>query len=193
MSVTDRAPGDVVTAAMFNTKLEAPIQASEVAAAAITSPKLDTGAVTAAKIARQPCCVVRRTSDQTGIVTATSTVITWETADVNTDNNWVVGTPSRVTINTAGIYLIRAHCWMEASSTGFRQLDIVKNGTTPIGTEFKPTYGASLQTQLTTQALLALAANDYLEAYVYHTQGSNLKLGTAAFESPLMSVYRMCS
>lgn len=193
MSVTTKAPGDIVTATIFNTKLEAPIQTDEVDTGSITSPKLATGAVTALKIARQPICQVKRTNDSTALVSSATTVITWESAAINSDNMWVIGSPTKITINTAGIYVMRITGAFEAIASGIRQLKIRVNNLTDIWLAQNATLGTGFATVIDGGTIYPLSANDYVEAYAFEDSGSNVKLVAVTDWAPVFTVYRAFS
>ena len=132
MTVTTRAPGDLVTAAIFNGKLEAPIVTAELNDLAVTSPKLAASAVTAAKIARQPVIQLKRTTDQAALGSGSDVLVAWESAAINSDNMWVIGTPGLVTIQTAGLYLCLLDLAFTANANGVRRAALYLSDTTPI-------------------------------------------------------------
>lgn len=55
--------------------------------------------------AKKPAVVLRVTGTH-AVATGTDTAAIWDVADVNNDSMWVVGTPTQVTIQTAGTYKI---------------------------------------------------------------------------------------
>ena len=63
-----------------------------------------------------PMCVVSRSS---GLTYSTSGVaITWNSEDVDTDSMYTSGTPTTITINTAGVYIVNLVIHFSATSVG---------------------------------------------------------------------------
>lgn len=193
MAVSTYPAGTKVTAAMFNAKLEAEIETSELADLAVTSPKLASGAVTAAKLARQPTGQVKRTTNQTGIVTGTNTAVSWETAAINSDNMYSAGAPTRLTIQTAGLYLVRGAVSFEATATGIRRAFIRVNNVAIIALEQRDTLGASFTTIVNVGTFYVFSASDYIELVVFHDRGSDLSLMAASDYAPVLTATRLCS
>lgn len=132
MTVTTRSAGDLLTAAIFNTKLEAPIVASEIGADAVTTAKILDGNVTAAKLANSAVTPpklatlpnVHLTNNAgTSIANATATDLTWNTERQDTDTmHSTVTNPERITFTTAGLYQVRASVLFAANATGLREI-----------------------------------------------------------------------
>lgn len=128
-----------------------------------------------------PACQVKRTSNLTSYVA--DAAITWQAANYDTespsDPMWSSGTnPERVTIRTAGIYMVVYKGYLTATATlSAVQPSIRKNGTqiTDIGAYFVST--ASLWSLSQT---LSLAVGDYLTASVFISGGSAYAIGGTA-------------
>jgi hypothetical protein len=119
-------------------------------------------------------CVVIDTGTQS-INNTTDTTLTWasETLDTNTmhDNST---NNSRITIKTAGKYLVNAQITFDTSATGRRVVKIQKNGSDYDGNVMDGgNFGASYTYIVNTQ-ILDLAVNDYLTVVVYQSSGGAL-------------------
>jgi hypothetical protein len=83
---------------------------------------------------QRPCVIVRQTTGQS-IPNTTDTLVTFNVADVNTDNMWVAGSPTVITIQHAGIYWIftqaRWGAYGPATLTTVGSPSILVNGTNP--------------------------------------------------------------
>lgn len=94
----------------------------------------------------------------------------------DTGGHWSGANPTRLTCVYPGTYVIIAALGFVANGTGFRQGSLRVNNTTWIGTMAVPAVSTRLGTQFVVASLYALAAGDYLEAYVYQTSGGALDL-----------------
>jgi hypothetical protein len=96
------------------------------------------------------------------------------------DNVTTSGTPavySRITFNTAGIYVLNYKLQFTAGCANLVELMVQKNNTTRIIDHGFGTGGTSSTFQVS--GTYAFAANDYIVAQVYHTNGSTLTLSNA--------------
>ena len=134
----------------------------------------------------QPRVRVGKSADQ-AIANSTSTVVSWnqESFDVgglhdNSTNN------SRLTIpaDEAGVYMVGVSIPWDASTTGYRQADLKKNGTTAeLSIVATNTTGAVFTVQSIVYPLQTLVATDYLEIEVVQNSSGSLdiKATRAAF------------
>jgi len=91
----------------------------------------------------------------------------------DTDNIWVLTSPTRLTCRTAGLYHITGHVGFAANNNGWRQIEVVLNALTswgPQGGPPKTTYW----TILTTTTQLYLQIGDYIELQVFQDSGGAL-------------------
>lgn len=190
MTVTTRNAGDLLTAAIFNTKLEAPIATAEIGSGAITAPLIADGSVTAAKLASQPAARVYHSVNQS-IANATYTALAFNSERFDTDamhdpttNN------SRLTAKTAGKYLVLGHFAYSANSTGFRFAALRVNGGSYYA-EITYSAQAGTQTEVLVVTLLDLALNDYVELIAYQSSGGSLNVETIGNTSPEFSLVRV--
>lgn len=136
-------------------------------------------------------CRAHRTTDQS-IPTATWTSIIFDAVQHDTgDDNWVVGTPTRVTAQRAGSYLISAYAQWDASGAGGRRLMRLRlNGATNIANiEWQPEATNDLAGMLVATDY-ELSASDYLEVQVYQNTGGPLNID-AALIYPCLTLTRL--
>jgi len=143
-------------------------------------------------LAAPPSVRVRRNADQTGIVTATDTVVLFTDEDHDTDTmHSTVTDTGRLTAPTAGKYRISGAVAFDVNATGSRILKLRKNGTTVYDADEKPA-SASFFPYTRIATTVALAAGDYVELVVYQTSGGNTDLkfinGVPHFEMEWVSL-----
>lgn len=127
-------------------------------------------------------CIAIRSTDQTGIVTVTDTVVSFTgTDELDTDAfHDPASNASRITIPSgkAGKYQLSAYVIWDSDQTGQRRLGFSKNGTGLGGgtNVLGSTAGGIGYAQQTTTMTLALAVGDYVEVLVQHNSASNRTL-----------------
>jgi hypothetical protein len=123
-------------------------------------------------------CTAVRTTDQTGIVTATDTPIALNgTDELDTDafhdpasNNTRITIPSGLD----GKYIFYGNLIWDTNATGIRQAQIRKNGTTAISVEASLAVTGTLYSyNMVVTPPIALSAADYMELVGYQTSGAN--------------------
>ena len=124
-----------------------------------------------------PMCVVRRTSDQSPYTSYGD--IDWQSTLVDTDGMWANVAASRITIQTAGMYLVNVHVYMTGAATitsGEVQVAVNGGGVMASGV---PAYNTgALMCEMS--GILALSVNDYLIARQGVTGGSAYVIKGAA-------------
>lgn len=123
-------------------------------------------------------CLATRTTDQTGVVTATDTVVAFNAADISDSDAFhdTVTNNSRITIPTGldGKYHFSAYViWDSASATGFRRVSLRKNGTTLFAQQSMAGSSTFYEMQTVSIGPITMAATDYMEVVVHHTSGAN--------------------
>ena len=108
------------------------------------------------------------------ITTGTWTAINFNGENIDTNSfHDTVTNNSRITIpaGLGGYYLVTWQQRWDPSGTGNRSADLYKNGTTQITQEMtaSSTYASNARS-----AIISLAAGDYIQMYVRHTNGSDL-------------------
>jgi hypothetical protein len=94
---------------------------------------------------------------------------------------------SRITIATAGVYVISANVTWAPNTAGARELNIRKNGTTVIARVVQPGDPTVNTTDQSVTTTAKLAAGDFIEVVVRQNAGVALNLLTAPEFSPELS------
>lgn len=117
-------------------------------------------------------CRVYRATDQT-IANNTDVRISYSNERWDTDSMWDVSDPTKVYINTAGVYNITSQVlWKTTSTNGVRISAILINN--QIYAAYDSKAGSTPYQNITT--MYNLSADDYVEILVYQTSGGNLDL-----------------
>lgn len=127
-----------------------------------------------------PACSIKETTAQS---TTTGTPVALTSDEENFDNDSMHSTSSltsRITVQTAGRYLVSGTVLFDANATGARQAYVKVNGTTDydLGLLPAPSSGSMI---LTGVRAIVCAASDYLELYVSQTSGGNLNVTMREF------------
>ena len=145
-----------------------------------------TAGIARSKLAETPSCsavIAAATSITDSLFT---TVGMTDTDEWDNDNMHDTATnPSRITIRTAGRYIIQGYGQWAASATGARFFDIRKNAGTQGALRIQSTVQnlpASTIFQNIT-GLVDCAVNDYLELYIYQNSGGALNFSTVAVKA----------
>jgi hypothetical protein len=139
-----------------------------------------------------PACRIRHSADQ-NLTTGVWLASLFDTEDFDNDNmHSTVANIDRITINTAGIYLVGGHACIESNATNsFRWLQIYKNGAVELLQVNEWSQGAALHTWMHTDGILQLAAGDYLQFRAVQTSGSTLKLYSVTDRTPMFYAVRL--
>ena len=121
-----------------------------------------------------PMCQAQRASNQT-ITSASSTAIamTGDVFDTDTMHDPTTNN-TRITCNTAGVYLFTGTIQFDANSSGVRYLQLWLNGTTDIADVGSTSTSATNLTKLSIAFPWQMAVNDYMEMRAYQTSGGGL-------------------
>lgn len=116
----------------------------------------------------------------------------WHTAPVDTDGMWSDSAPTRLTIATAGYYLIQARYVWGNYAGGYRGLWLrVNSGGNPVAGVLldadlvQPVVGSNTVVRMLTARLFA--AGDHLELFSYQTSG-NPQNSTFGLTGPTLAV-----
>lgn len=137
---------------------------------------------------KQPCARVRRSADQSIASGGEAKVLTFNTEDYDTDSIHDNGAPSRLTCQTAGLYLIIGQAEWQSNASGHRSLIIRLNGTTPIAISKDIAAGPNGQVVMTTWLL---NVGDYVELTAYQDSGTNLNVIGNKAHSPVLAMCRI--
>lgn len=142
----------------------------------------------AASSAITAACRVYRTTNQT-LTTGVSAPISFDAERFDTDAmHDGLSNTSRITIKTAGKYLIGASLTFDASAVGDRQLLLRLNGLTLLSNSREP--GAA-NAAITANIVYDLAVNDYIEALAVQYSGGNLDVLTSGNFTPEFWAHRL--
>jgi hypothetical protein len=148
------------------------------AGSVLTAAQLNVAGTAINNLVLPPSCQIRRTTNQTGY---TSTAITWSSAAFDTDGMWSAGSPTILTIQTTGLYLVTLTGLTEATASLNRVLvTINKNGTSCFSQE---AFGTTTQAYFSVSSTLSLVATDTLSAVVNYGGGSAYIIDGAATET----------
>lgn len=109
------------------------------------------------------------------VLNDTPTAIPFTTEEIDTAGFWVIGTPTRLTIPQAGMYLMGAENTWGANTTGVRELQFRLNGTTVLDhTQHLTTSVGELH--VTSTYLWPFIVGDYIEIMVRQTTGISFNM-----------------
>jgi hypothetical protein len=120
-----------------------------------------------------PACIVTRSTAQTGIVTATPTVITFDTEAFDNASMFTTSLPTEITITRAGNYTVSAYAGIESNATGYRRLLIEQNGgSNYVVIDERPAVNGDA-THMTIGTFLSCQVNDKLKLFIEQSSGGN--------------------
>jgi hypothetical protein len=94
---------------------------------------------------------------------------------------------SRLTVTTPGIYLVTGNVTWLNNTSGARELNIRKNGTTIIARVVQPADPTINTTDQVVTTLVQLAAGDFVELVARHNAGVGLTIASGAEFTPEFS------
>lgn len=134
-------------------------------------------------------CKLYRTAAQT-IPDATTTTLIFDDEIYDTDEmHSTITNPERITIKTAGIYLITLFGYFVSNAVGSRRAYIYSNGF--IIHQYRKTADLNERTFINLAVLDQLAVNAYLTARVYQDSGAPLDVARAGTYSPIFAAQRV--
>lgn len=120
-----------------------------------------------------PMCQVKRTTTQ-AITTASVTDVLFNAETFDTDDmHSTTSNTDRITVNTAGVYIVTGNLQMAGNATGVRGIYIRKNGST-FARFFVTAVDALNLPGLSASAVITASAGDYFTCSVYQNSGGNL-------------------
>lgn len=129
-----------------------------------------------------------------GLLHATNTLVPWSSVTYDTLDAWTATTPTRVTLNTAGVYLACASVGFAAGAAGtIREADLLLSGGTLVSQRQMDTAGfnTSYTTVLNIKVVAEVVAGAYLEVLTYQDTGGSLALRNIGTVSTNMAVVRL--
>ena len=106
--------------------------------------------------------------------------ISWTVEEFDTDNMFDAGTPTRLTIQTAGTYIVVASAGFVANATGDRAASIFKNGAEQIQ-QVEGRAPAVFFWAGSMAAVDQMAAGDFVDLRVAQNSGAGLNTGDCFF------------
>jgi hypothetical protein len=124
--------------------------------------------------------MVRLTRTGTGNANnATWTSVTYDGgASFDTDSMYSSGAQTRITINTAGIYLVIGGIGFASNATGFRGARLIVSGATVIAIDSRPPVNGDT-TIITLSTLYEFTAGQYVECQAFQSSGGVLSVGAS--------------
>lgn len=127
---------------------------------------------------------------------AATTILSWDSEEAD-HGGWHEGVtnPSRITVPSAGIYLVHAAVYFNSSSgTGYRHIIMLQNGTA-ISYEYRGSWAIQATALLNVTRVVAASANDYFQCSVRQTSGANITVpgGNVAASGTYFQVARLGS
>lgn len=121
-----------------------------------------------------PICRVYRAAALNQTANGAAQTIAFDTESVDTDamHDTVTNT-TRITFNTAGVYMVGGSVAFTPNSTGVRAAKITVNGTTDIAYADQQSAAAAASA-IHVVTSYSFAANDYIELGGYQNSGGNL-------------------
>lgn len=114
------------------------------------------------------------TSVDTTMATSTATAIAFDVEFYDTDSmHDNVTNNSRLTINTSGVYLVKGMVGFASNTTGYREVEIRKNGSGVARSRLQ-TQPTAIGTTVLIAADIALTAGDYIQLFGWQNSGGNL-------------------
>lgn len=136
---------------------------------------LDSG-ISAVSTPTVPLCRATNSAN-IAIANSTTTSLTFNTEDFDTDTMFTTADPAKITIKTAGKYMVGANCTFTANATGVRSLLITISGGAVICAS-SVNARSSGNTDLSVVGVYDLAINDVLNANVLQSSGGSLNVIT---------------
>lgn len=121
-----------------------------------------------------PACSVYRNAVQ--VVSTSSSEVLLANSEIfdNASMHSTSSNTGRITMTTAGRYLLFGRVRFEADADGHRRVDIRKNGTTSTTLFNLPANSAVSDVVITFSTAVVAALSDYWEVIVVHTAGNDI-------------------
>ena len=126
------------------------------------------------------------------IPNTTNVTLTFDSETYDTDSiHSTVSNTERLTCKTAGKYIVLVCILWVANATGSRIVRLRLNDTSYISYDTKGGLSASLNTGMTTSALLYLEVNDFVTVYVNQDSGGELDILASDYYSLFFSMQKI--
>jgi|FLYN01.1.fsa_nt_gi hypothetical protein len=121
------------------------------------------------------------------VVTVTFNSERWDTDGIHSTSS----NTERLTAQRTGKYYIWAGIRFSDNGSGFRQLEVRRNGTTPIASEIRVPVVTGFGYDMTIATVYDLNAGDYVTLVAYQNSGANLNLLAVGNLSPEFLMHRL--
>jgi len=130
-----------------------------------------------------------RSTAQT-ITTSTQTKVVFDAVDSDGWNCWDLSpNPTRLTVPLTGRYIITGNVAFEASASGHRAINILKNNTLELArSDFNPVSNSIDTHSTVTCHAVSLTKGDYVELRVWQNSGSDLDIMNTGDHNPKLSL-----
>lgn len=126
-------------------------------------------------LANPPHVSVRRDASF-NLTNAANTTITWDVEEEDTDNMWAATpNPTRITFNTAGVYVVTASVLISSNATGYRELNFLVNGAVVFGVQSANAVNGASQGMALVRTVKA-SVGGYVEARIFQNSGGTLTI-----------------
>jgi len=128
-------------------------------------------------LANPPACRVYNSAATTSIPNNAATTLTFDSERFDTDSmHSTVTNTSRITVNTAGLYVVNAQVFFAGNGTGERYVAINVNGATTIVRVQQVTNTTTGPWRAQAITLWKAAATNYFEVSVFQNSGAALNI-----------------
>lgn len=126
----------------------------------------------------RPVVRVSRPGVQQSIPNNTNTAVSFTAESFDTNNMWVIGAPTRITINTAGFYVFGINFDWSSATNQVREMFFRMNGVLELDRQSQFKNDAVITEQLYDMTYQwFFSVGDYIEAIAFQTSGAALNLG----------------
>jgi hypothetical protein len=131
-----------------------------------------------------PMCMATRSGTQSTL-NATFTAVQFNGTDrYDTDSmHDPASNNTRITFNTAGVYVVQGEMYWDANATGVRLARIRLNGATTLNTAIVPNTGGSDGVATLVGCTYDFVVSDYIELLGYQSSGGALNMQASCFLS----------
>lgn len=124
-------------------------------------------------------CAVYQTSSQSLTTSGTAYAISWDAEHYDNDGMWSASAPTRITIQTDGLYHFDAVVAFGSNASGYRELEIRKNGVA-VRPRARDLPVSGVNHLVRASGDLDLLAGDYLEVFAIQVTSPTTTLGTVS-------------
>lgn len=136
------------------------------------------------------CCRLGHSANQ-NVLTAVPFTLTFDTKYFDTDKMYNTTSPTRITFNTTGRYIVGIGATWAASVAGYRSIQIVRNGAVTIAISLIQTVTeVGLTTAQNISTLCNFARGDYIEVVATQNSGGTVRISPLTEHSPIFWAHR---